>query len=56
MTVNGLNNVKEKILPTSELKSCVKLEVAVLGSPVSDRSYGLCGPEILQQCSASVWT
>ena len=33
MTVKGLNNVKEKILPTSELKSCVKLEVAVLGSP-----------------------
>ena len=33
MAVKGLNNVKEKILPTSELKSCVKLEVAVLGSP-----------------------
>ena len=30
----------------TELRSCVKVEVAVLGSPVPNSPYGLCGRKV----------
>ena len=37
----------------SELRSCVKSEVAVLDSPSPNRPYGLCGREVTQNSELS---
>ena len=38
-----VHELHQSCILCSELRSCVKVEVDVLGSPVPDSPYGLCG-------------
>ena len=46
-------DIKPRIIIVHELRSCVKVEVAVLGSPVPNKPCGFCGRNATLNCSIS---